>query len=293
MRKISYYPEGEDICHYLYIDDNGNAAYEQYSIEKELLTDHLNNLSESEKEEWLSKAYEIDEEIVNSEEEFASHFLSSFDVHSGTATANEDYTFDVFLKELKTLVKDVFKWGDCYSVEFSNVTTDYDTVPYQETHVNTPEYIDSYESEVEFNNPIVEAADVEEYFDKDWEKAKKFIESNKENENYVIETDLKGRYEGTELDVHNVTIKFKFDENNNIITINNSIQASKTEADSFNMAPFDIQKDDGEFFGYTKVDNEYEAKNLEKEASKWPDVTETVCYEEDGKWHVGIKGPIH
>jgi len=58
-------------------------------------------------------------------------------------------------------------------------------------------------------------------------------------------------------------------------------------------APFDVQTEGEEFFGYTEVDNEHEAEKLELEAQKLPEVTETVSYEEDGKWCVGIKGPVH
>lgn len=81
MKKIAYYPEDENVCHYIYMDGEGNAAYEQYSIDKEMLTDHLNNLSDEEKEEWLCNAYEVEEEMAGSEEEFVDQFINFFDVH--------------------------------------------------------------------------------------------------------------------------------------------------------------------------------------------------------------------
>lgn len=79
MNKFAYYPEDQNICHYLYIGDDGKVAYEQYSIDQELMTDSLDDLSETEKREWLLKAYEAEEKMVD-EEDFLDAFTEHFDI---------------------------------------------------------------------------------------------------------------------------------------------------------------------------------------------------------------------
>ncbi len=86
MKKLSYYSP-DDACHYLYVDDAGNAAYERYSIEEQKQTDHLNNLSDEEMEQWLCDAYDAEEEMVETEEVFVDKFLEHFDIHE---TADEE-----------------------------------------------------------------------------------------------------------------------------------------------------------------------------------------------------------
>lgn len=80
MNKYAYYPENENICHYIYVDDSGNASYEQYSIDNELMTESLDDLSQKDKQEWLMKAYDAEEQLVN-EEKFLEKFTEYFDIY--------------------------------------------------------------------------------------------------------------------------------------------------------------------------------------------------------------------
>ena len=156
MQKYAYYSPMDDSCHYLYMDGEGNAAYERYSINEEMLTDHLDNLSDEQKEEWLLKAYDAEEQMFESEEQFLDEFIKYFDLDGDVKEEEED------------------------TAESRSV-----------------------------------------------------------------------------------------------------------------MDEFDIQREDGEFFGYRELDDKESAEMLEEQAQKLPEITETVMYEEDGKWHVGVKGPVH
>ena len=308
MRKLSFYSPLEDVCHYLYIDDEGNAAYERYDINKELQTDHLNNLSEEAMEEWLSNAYEAEEEELEDEETFLNEFIKYFDVHSdededdeaeGTAIAAE-LTFKDFVDMMQDAVKEVA--DEFMDVNIRNVEVEHDSVPYQEGYVDGPGYISGMDGEIELHDTSEEFLfpydEMEGHFEEeDWLKIKEFIKMYPTHEDYKVDIDVSGRYNGDSSDVGNYTFKFKFDENGNLVWADgqDSIAISSLDSaeSSFDIEIFDIQTEGDEFFGYKKLDSEEEATKLEEDAMKSPEISETVRYFEDGQWHVGVKGPLH
>lgn len=259
MRKLAYYSPVDDVCHYLYIDDEGNAAYERYDISKEMQTDHLNNLSEEEMEQWLGDAYGAEEEIMEDEELFLNEFIKYFEVHpeedeeeEETAEgANEDilYTY----KSYKYYIEEEQDHPEERIKRYHTVITpggEHKSMDFSST-------IDKL-SEEEFRT---------------W-----------------IDLGLPKRDDPRREQRGNPNVSVPLREEDLEYMSKNSDSA---ESDSFNFEPFEVKTEDGEFFGYTKYNDENMAKDLEKEASEWPEVTETVCYKEDGMWHVGIKGPVH
>lgn len=135
------------------------------------------------------------------------------------------YSVEDYLKDLNEMVKEAVKDGDCCDVSVNKVSFEEDDVPYGETTVKGPGYITDIEGEITFGSePILTKEELEEYFDEYYSQAKEYLEKYRNHEDYSIEVDLDGDYEGDSIEIPGVTIQYKIDNNGNVVSKNENIQ---------------------------------------------------------------------